>query len=49
MEHKLYFDRYYMTHLVSIGMTANDNGFLPAWYQPRNVTANDGLTEHSTS
>lgn len=36
-------------HLVSVGMTANDNGFLPARHQTRDVAADDCLAEHSAT
>ena len=37
------------THLVSICMTAYDDGFLPGGHETRDVGADDGLTEHGAS
>ena len=36
------------THLISICMTSNDDGFLPTGDETRDVLADDGLSEDST-
>ena len=36
------------TYLVSVGMTANDNGFCPTSDKARNVGANDWLAKDCT-
>lgn len=38
-----------VTHLISISMTANDNGFDPSRHQPGNVLADNSLSEDSAT